>query len=464
MGAILRWRERRTERRLQRDAPRGLLQHAITEPIADVDESDLSADLRPLVPALGLREYWYPTVPARRVPRDRPLFWQMLGEELVLFRDEEGNVAALSDVCPHRGASLAGGKCHYPGTVSCPYHGAVFDGTGECRAFLTEGPSSKMPDILRARSYPTIELRGWVFTWMGEGEPAPPEEDIPPEFFEGEQTVLLTTYTYWPMPWLIALENQGDSHNATYAHLNSLQQLTRDCARPRTPFGPRVHTVDDRALVPVRGGRNPYADEAGQVPYQLEYPGVGGVWPLGRWRQLVWRAFRPWYRFVVFSDWRKARSAFPYATADEWADGAGTYCWHLPGIVRINSGIFMYTRFAVPVAPNLSRIVYVHNRRVRTTFGRALVRLWFAMYFNWWKNYNFSGQDNRIASPTRYWTPENLAPTDSMMVAIRRMVVFGSRDRQRERRAAQGTPLVVPVTVPARDKVRPSVPERSRRG
>jgi phenylpropionate dioxygenase-like ring-hydroxylating dioxygenase large terminal subunit len=440
VGAISRLHERRVERRLRRDAPRGVRdateeRSAHEQARVELDESDRSVDLRPAVPPLGLREYWYPTIPSRRVPRRRPMSWQMLGEELVLFRDTTGKVVALTDACPHRGASLSRGHGYYPGTVTCPYHGAVFDGEGTCRAFLTEGPASKMPELLRARSYPTMELRGWVFTWMGDGEPAPPEEDIPPEFFEDENTVLLTTYTYWPMPWLVALENQGDSHNAAYAHLNSMQQLTRDCARPRTPFGPRVREVEGRALVPMRGGKNPYVDETGEVPYQLSYPGLGGaVWPLHRWRQWVWRALRPWYRLVVFSDWRKARSAHPYATADEWADGVGTYCWHLPGIVRINSGIYMYSRFAVPVAPNLSRIVYVHNRRVRTALGRALTRVWFAVYFNWWKNYNFSGQDNRIAAPTRYWTPETLAPTDSMMTAIRRLVVFGSRDCARARR------------------------------
>ena len=31
---------------------------------------------------------------------------QMLGEKLVLYRDKQGKVHCLSDVCPHRGAPL----------------------------------------------------------------------------------------------------------------------------------------------------------------------------------------------------------------------------------------------------------------------------------------------------------------------------------------------------------------------
>ena len=44
-----------------------------------------------------------------------------------LFRTKDGGVGAMSDVCPHRGASMSKGVCVFKGTVSCPYHGATFD-------------------------------------------------------------------------------------------------------------------------------------------------------------------------------------------------------------------------------------------------------------------------------------------------------------------------------------------------
>lgn len=64
---------------------------------------------------------------------------QVYGQTVVLWRPRAGEVAALSDVCPHRGASLAmgslvgtsskdgRGKC-----VKCPYHGLEFDAAGTC--------------------------------------------------------------------------------------------------------------------------------------------------------------------------------------------------------------------------------------------------------------------------------------------------------------------------------------------
>ena len=55
------------------------------------------------VPRVGFREYWYPGVWSKKVGR-KPVNLKMLGDELVLFRGKDGNVVALNEWCPHRGA------------------------------------------------------------------------------------------------------------------------------------------------------------------------------------------------------------------------------------------------------------------------------------------------------------------------------------------------------------------------
>src|SRR2546429_1347617 len=83
--------------------------------------------LRDRIPRMGLREYWYPVVADAKVPRRKPVRRTVLGDGLVLFRGKDGRVAALSNWCSHRNSSLAMGKCHFAGTVTCPYHGLTFD-------------------------------------------------------------------------------------------------------------------------------------------------------------------------------------------------------------------------------------------------------------------------------------------------------------------------------------------------
>jgi phenylpropionate dioxygenase-like ring-hydroxylating dioxygenase large terminal subunit len=438
VGAYIRFYERRVEKELKERATRGITPPPQPHHLGTPREGAAITDRRQAVPALGLKEYWYPALPARKVKKDKPLYWQMLGEELALFRDKEGHVAAVSDVCPHRGASMSKGDCFYEGTISCPYHGATFDQRGECVAFLPEGPDSKMPGNLRIKTYPTRTLRGWVFIWMGEGEAAPIEEDVPPELFDEKSTIFLTTYTYWPTNWMLAIENQNDSHNGFYVHRNSMMQLTMYRGRSRTPLGPRTKLIDDRALTPLMKNQNHYADPAtGKEPLQLYYPGVDGHWPFGKWRTWVWNAFKPWYR-LVYNPWRLSPKRYPYTAPEEWAATVGVSAWHLPCHVRVNFGVFSYTRAAVPVTADLSRVIYFHHRK-RAPFGllgEAVQRAWFYAYFNWWLHYNFSGQDSLVAAPCRYWTQENLSATDSHLVMLRKLVTERSRDAKRARAAA----------------------------
>lgn len=419
MGAWFRRFERRFERQLERGRGAGVLEApacATAAGCAAVEGQMPADDLRTRIPPLGLREYWYPALPAKKVGR-KPVYWVMLGDELAFFRDERGEVVAMTDVCPHRGASLSQkDNAFYRGFITCPYHGATFNGQGECVAFITEGPDSRMVGELRAKTYPTRTLRGWVFVWMGEGEPAPIEEDVPPEFFEGEETLIVSTYTYWTTNWMIAIENQNDSHNCMFVHRNSVKQLTGlQPGRNRTPLGPRTKVVNGRGVIALPTNQSYYAKD-GNTPFQMYYPGVDGVWPLHRWR-LLWS----WAFKKVF-----VKRGPRFDTPEEWSSAH-----HLPCAIRVNYGPYMYTRYAVPVKANVSRQVLFHSARRKSALARMREKLRFYLFHNWVQNYNFSKQDNVVAGPCRYWTPEHLSATDSHLVLLRKVVVGQSRDALR---------------------------------
>lgn len=430
MGAWIRVWENRIEREIEAGKSNGVPVPAANghAPVS-APQSDATADWRRVVPPLGLREYWHVALPAKKVGR-KPVFWVMLGQELVFFRDQQGGVVALSDVCPHRGASLSEGDCFFKGFVTCPYHGATFNAEGECVAFLTEGPDSRMVGNLNVRSLPTRTLKGWVFVWMGEGEPVPIEEDVPPDFFEPE-TLVLSTYTYWRCNWMIALENQGDAHNQFLVHRNSLMQLLEGRGgRGRTPAAASLKLVPGKAVMTQSGAREDYYAEknGGPAPYQMYYPGVSGVWPLHRWRRLWGWFFR---RFVFRPK--------PFATPEDWRGGQ-----HLPCMVRTREAGWrgMYTRYAVPVKENLSRLVYFHSSRPPNAWSRLWERAVFHTIYNWIVHYNFSGQDGTAAAPCRYWTPERLSATDARVVALRKLVIEQSRDARRGRALGQ---IVIPI-------------------
>ena len=323
-------------------------------------------DRRSRIPRMGFREYWYPALPAKDVKKSEPSLLRMLGTDVIFFKDTKGEVQALLDWCPHRAVYLSMGKCHFPGFISCAYHGATFDGDGNCVAFLTEGPDSKMVGVegMKAKKFPTVTLKGMVFVWTGESEPVDPREDIPPEMFE-DHNISRPSFCMFDCNWVIVLENTMDAHNAFMVHRNALRILgSRLGGRPRTPLGYRVHIVNDK-VVHYRPGEDKssveqyYYDEDGNIPYQMYYPGVDGVWPLHRWRLMwTWLTDRKTKKQNKMLGMRRPPSA-ETPDVNEWN---GT---RLPGMSRTggNNRDFRSTRWPVPVEENLTRMVYLNVER-----------------------------------------------------------------------------------------------------
>ncbi len=115
-----------------------------------------------------MRRYWVPALLSEELPEPdgRPVRVQLLGERLVAFRDTSGQVGLLEEACPHRGASLALGR-NEEGALRCIYHGWQFDRTGRCRDMPTEPVGSTFPERVRAAAYPTREVAGLVWAYLG---------------------------------------------------------------------------------------------------------------------------------------------------------------------------------------------------------------------------------------------------------------------------------------------------------
>ena len=118
--------------------------------------------------------FWYPVCLSDEI-NEGPKKATILGLEFVAFRDHKGNAHCLSNVCVHRGGSLAHGICHDDGTIACPYHGWRFDGSGKCQKIPSLGPGSKVPKRAKVDSYPVQEKYGIVFAFLGDQ----PEKERP---------------------------------------------------------------------------------------------------------------------------------------------------------------------------------------------------------------------------------------------------------------------------------------------
>jgi phenylpropionate dioxygenase-like ring-hydroxylating dioxygenase large terminal subunit len=391
-------------------------------------EQRVKLGLRDRIPKLGLTEYWYPAIADKDVPRRKPRRRKVLGQDIVLFRNKEHRVVALSNWCPHRNASLAQGKCFYEGTITCAYHGATFDETGKALAFLGEGQESTWCDkqSSSARAYPTRTLKGLVFIWMGEGDPAPIEEDVPPEFFE-ERSLVMFSEQQWKVNWRASLENLQDAH-VFFVHRNSIEVLSQDESGLKLllhmgPKRPATQVVNGRALVFENPRFFDFIDSHQdrktnvQKSFQDVYPQLGGE----KFPKTVWRL-----RLAKTMGFlrRHLRPKMDWLVDDvEWAMGV-----HLPTTFRLDYQSHIYSRAVTPLDEENCWIFYYTTTYPHSTFRRTFNRVLFRVYYDWKQHKNFSGQDKRIVEALNYENPAELFSTsDAFPLAWRRMVIEHAR-------------------------------------
>lgn len=94
---------------------------------------------------------------------------------IVLYRKDDGAIAALHDQCPHRFAPLHLGVVDGD-RIQCPYHGLVFSAEGRC----IHSPHGHAPKSARVRSFAVIERHSLVWLWLG--DPADADGNLIPDF------------------------------------------------------------------------------------------------------------------------------------------------------------------------------------------------------------------------------------------------------------------------------------------
>ncbi len=149
--------------------------------------------------------------------RDIPQAVRVLGEELVLFRDDHGAVGLLGLHCSHRGSSLEYGDIENGG-IRCPYHGWLFDVRGQCLEMPAEPAERRFACKVRQLSYPVREQGGLLFAYLGSDRDRPPAlpEYLPLVSAQGQKSLEATrVYEY---NWFNFIENGADPVHFSILH------------------------------------------------------------------------------------------------------------------------------------------------------------------------------------------------------------------------------------------------------
>jgi 5,5'-dehydrodivanillate O-demethylase oxygenase subunit len=157
-----------------------------------------------------LRRYWHPIASATELEQEPVQYVRLLGEDLVLFKSEKGDMGLIGRRCAHRNMALEYGIPQENG-LRCPYHGWTFDTQGRC----VDMPFEPATLPLKIPAYKVQELGGLIFAYLGP-EPAP----LLPKWDMFVRTDLNKSLHITPLPcnWLQCMDNSLDPIHFEHLH------------------------------------------------------------------------------------------------------------------------------------------------------------------------------------------------------------------------------------------------------
>lgn len=227
-----------------------------------------------------MRRYWVPIRPYAQLLEDQVIHVTILGEDLVLFRSRKGEMGLIHDRCPHRQTGLQFGIPDEEG-IRCPYHGWMFDATGQCIDTPLEAQDSTFKERVKITGYPVKEMGGLVWAYMG---PSPAPLLPPWDLFVMPNAIRQIGITELPCNWLQCHENTGDPTHSVYLHGHLFRYELEKMGKLEERAGDPMHTLWSR----IRSGIGIQSVWAQPTQYGME-KGVNYSKALGADRDRVAR-------------------------------------------------------------------------------------------------------------------------------------------------------------------------------
>ena len=149
----------------------------------------------------------------------QPLGRTICNERMVFFKGPDGQVAAVEDFCPHRGAPLSLGKvCE--GKLVCGYHGLEMG----CDGKTVHMPGQRVRGFPAIKSFPVVERYGFVWVWPGDAAKADVAQMPSFVFFDNPEWAYGGGLYHVKADYRLMIDNLMDLTHETYVHANSIGQ------------------------------------------------------------------------------------------------------------------------------------------------------------------------------------------------------------------------------------------------
>ncbi len=219
-----------------------------------------------------IRNTWYVacTVAELDALGDKPLGRTICNERMALFRGPEGQLAAVEDFCPHRGAPLSLGKV-CKGRLQCGYHGLEMGVDGR----TVHMPGQRVRGFPAVKSFAVAERYGFVWVWPGEQDKADLAQLPVFGFFDNPDWAYGGGLYHVQADYRLMIDNLMDLTHETYVHATSIGQ-------PEIDETPCKTTVDGDTATTAR-----FMDGIQAPPFwrmAMRAHGLDDSAPVDRWQ------------------------------------------------------------------------------------------------------------------------------------------------------------------------------------
>lgn len=162
------------------------------------------------------RKFWYPVLPVTQVS-DSPQAFTLLGQNIVVWSDHVGNLAAMENRCCHRSAKLSNGRV-YNGCLQCPYHGWLYNLKGEV---------AYIPQLADRNSSITHKIKAYLikacygYAWVCLADVPLCEVPMIEEANSCDFRLIHEFYETWNCAGLRVMENELDLAHPAFVHQDS---------------------------------------------------------------------------------------------------------------------------------------------------------------------------------------------------------------------------------------------------
>ncbi|KAJ3605044.1 hypothetical protein NHX12_027095 [Muraenolepis orangiensis] len=107
---------------------------------------------------------WYRAMDSHTLRRGEVKNATVLGEQVAVFRGDNGQAYVVDAYCPHLGANLGVGGRVVGNCIECPFHGWQFRGEdGKC---VKIPYAVKVPEFAKVRRWPSCDINGQILVWF----------------------------------------------------------------------------------------------------------------------------------------------------------------------------------------------------------------------------------------------------------------------------------------------------------